>query len=129
LLFRFRQTFNEGFGGSSAVHAAALVGPALILAGEEVVENGLHFLDRFEPSATAFNTEVFIEQRAMQTLDNAVGPARPRSASPDGQRKSICLEVSGNPAPGVGQISQRNHRILTSVPHTFGRTPEAVREF
>jgi hypothetical protein len=73
LLFRFRQTFNEGFGGSSAVHAAALVGPALILAGEEVVENGLHFLDRFEPSATAFNTEVFIEQRAMQTLDNAVG--------------------------------------------------------
>jgi hypothetical protein len=73
LLFRFRQTFNEGFGGSSAVHAAALVGPALILAGEEVVENGLHFLDRFEPSASAFNTEVFIEQRAMQTLDNAVG--------------------------------------------------------
>lgn len=45
-----------------AVHAAALMRTALIVTDKEVVENGLHLVDRLEPSAPAFDAKVLVEQ-------------------------------------------------------------------
>ena len=72
LLLRLGQTFDEDDCGRSAVHAAALMRSSLIVALHVDVENGLHLLDRFEPGAPAFDTEVLVEQGAMQPLDYAV---------------------------------------------------------
>lgn len=47
--------------------------PAVIVAVEVRVENGLHLVDGLEPDAAALDAEVLVEQRAMQPLDNAVG--------------------------------------------------------
>jgi hypothetical protein len=38
-----------------------------------IIENRLHFLDRFEPGLEAFHPEVVIEERAVEALDDAVG--------------------------------------------------------
>ena len=55
LLLRFWQSLEEGLSWCSAVHAAALMRPALIVTEEEVVENGLHLVDCLEPRAPAFD--------------------------------------------------------------------------
>lgn len=68
----FGQSLDEGFRRGSAVHVAALVGAALIVSGEEVVENDLHLPDGFEPCAPPLDAEVFVEQRALEALDDAV---------------------------------------------------------
>jgi hypothetical protein len=47
----------------------------LIVAGEIVIENGLHLLDGLEPGAASFDAEVLVEERPMQPLDDAVGTA------------------------------------------------------
>lgn len=39
----------------------------------EVVENDLHLLGGFEPCAPPLDAEVFVEQRAVEALDDAVG--------------------------------------------------------
>jgi len=44
-----------------------------IVVDEIGVENGLHLGDGFEPGAAALDAEVLVEQRAVQTLDDAVG--------------------------------------------------------
>lgn len=72
LLVRFWQSVDEGDNGCAAVHAAALVRPAMIVAVQIAVENGLHFLDGLEPSAPAFDAEVLVEERTVQLLDDAV---------------------------------------------------------
>ena len=54
------------------VHAAALMRSSLIVALDVGVENRLHLLDRLEPGAPALDSEVLVEQRAMQALDDAV---------------------------------------------------------
>ena len=81
LLLRFWQAFDEGCCGCSAVHAAALMRPAVIVADEIVVENGLHLLDGLEPGAASFDAEVLVEQGAVQAFDDAV---RLRSPDPGG---------------------------------------------
>lgn len=68
----FGQSLDEGLRGRAAVHVAALVWPALIVACEEVVENGLHLLDGFEPGPASFDAEVLVEQGAVEALDDAV---------------------------------------------------------
>jgi len=70
---RFWQAFDESDYRCSAVHAAALVRPTLIVALQVAIENGLHFLDGFEPCATSLDAEVLIKQRTVQALDDAVG--------------------------------------------------------
>lgn len=77
----FGQAFDEGCGRRSSVHAAALMRPALIVADEVIVENGLHLLDGLEPGAAAFDAEVLVKQRAMQAFDDAV---RLRALDPGG---------------------------------------------
>ena len=52
---RFGLAAGKGLGCRAAVHVAALVGPALIVTREEVVENGLRLLDGFEPVATTLD--------------------------------------------------------------------------
>ena len=69
----FGEPVDEGLGRRAAVHVAALMGPALIVADEEVVENNLHLLDGFEPGSAALDAEVLVEQRAVEALDDAVG--------------------------------------------------------
>ncbi len=68
----FGQAFGEGFCGRAAFHVAALVGPSLIVSDEEVVENGLHLVDRLEPCAPSLDAEVLVEQGAVEALDDAV---------------------------------------------------------
>ena len=68
LLLRFWQPLDEGLTWCSAVHAAALMMPALIVTDKEVVENGLHLVDRLEPSAPTFDAEVLVEPGAMEAL-------------------------------------------------------------
>ena len=46
--------------------------PALIVTDKEVVENGLHLVDRLEPSAPTFDAEVLVEPGAMEALHDAV---------------------------------------------------------
>jgi hypothetical protein len=58
---------------SSPVHATPLIWSPLIIPVEIAVENRLHLLDGFEPGATALDTEVLVEKRAVQPLDNTVG--------------------------------------------------------
>ena len=43
----------------------------LIVAVHVAVEQGLHFLDGFEPRGPAFNAEVLVKQGAMQPLDGS----------------------------------------------------------
>lgn len=45
---------------------------ALFVADEDVVENGLHLLDGFEPGPASFDAEVLVEQRAVEALDEGV---------------------------------------------------------
>jgi hypothetical protein len=68
-LVRFRDAFDEGDGGYAAVHAAALMRPAVMVALYVCIENRLHLVDGVEPSATALDAEVFVEERATQPLD------------------------------------------------------------
>ena len=53
----FGQSVGEGLCWCAAVHVAALVGPALIVTCEEVIENGLHLLDRLEPCAASLDAD------------------------------------------------------------------------
>ena len=46
---------------------------ALIVAVEIGVENRLHLLDRLEPGAASFDSEMLVQQGAVQSLDDAVG--------------------------------------------------------
>lgn len=48
-------------------------GPSAIINDEILVEHGLHFLERIEPGAAAFDAEMLVKQRAVQTFDDAVG--------------------------------------------------------
>lgn len=59
--------------------------PALIVADQVVVENGLHLVDGFEPGAATLDPEVLVEQGAVQPLDDAVGlrPLHPCGAVVD----------------------------------------------
>lgn len=66
----FGQAVDEGCCGCSAVHVAALMGPALIVSDEEFVEHGLHLLDGLEPGPASLNAEVLVEQRAVEALDD-----------------------------------------------------------
>ena len=44
-----------------------------VVGDEPVVEDGLHFLDRFEPCPAAFDAEVLVKHGAVEALDDAVG--------------------------------------------------------
>ena len=66
LLLRSWQAFGEDDCGRAAIHSVALMRSALIIALHVGIENGLHLLDRLEPSAAALDAEVLIEQRAVQ---------------------------------------------------------------
>ena len=44
-----------------------------IVGDEVIVQHLLHFVNGLEPCAPAFDTEVFIEECAVEALDNAVG--------------------------------------------------------
>jgi hypothetical protein len=46
--------------------------PAVIVAIQVGIENGLHLFDGLEPGTAAFDAEVLVEQRAVQALDDAV---------------------------------------------------------
>ena len=63
----------EGAGWGGAVHAAALMGPFLVVGLEVGVEGELHLLDGLEPGPAAFDAEVLVEQRAVEALNDAVG--------------------------------------------------------
>ena len=45
----------------------------LVVSLQVCVERRLHFLDRLEPGAAAFDAEVLVEQGTVQALDDAVG--------------------------------------------------------
>lgn len=47
--------------------------PLGIVVDEVGIENRLHLLDGFEPGAPALDAEVFVEERAVQSFDDAVG--------------------------------------------------------
>lgn len=49
------------------------VRPAVIVAVEIGVENGLYLVDGLEPDTTAFDAEVLVEQRTVEVFDNAFG--------------------------------------------------------
>lgn len=55
------------------MHAATLVGALVIVDHQVVVEHALHLLDGLEPGAPALDTEVLVQERAVQALDDAVG--------------------------------------------------------
>ena len=74
LQLRIGRSFDEGDGGRSAVHDAALMRPALIVADEIIVKNDLHLLDGLEPSSAAFDMEVFLN--AVRPLDDAADTCR-----------------------------------------------------
>lgn len=69
----FGQSLDEGLCGCAAVHVAALVRAPRIVADEEVVENGLHLLDSFEPGAASLDAVVLVEHRVVEALYDAVG--------------------------------------------------------
>ena len=75
LLVWFRsagQAVEEGLQGGAAEHAAALMRPLAVVAQEEGVEGGLHLGDRLVPDGAALHAQVFVEQGAVQALDDAV---------------------------------------------------------
>ena len=53
-----------------------MVWPALIVTEEEVVDNGLHLRHRLEPGAAPLNSEVLVEQRAVDSLDDRGGSGK-----------------------------------------------------
>src|SRR5512139_2149530 len=67
------KAIEEGSVWRAAVHTAALMGPLGVVGDEVGIEGGLHLLDGLEPGAPSFDAEVFVEQGAMEALDDAVG--------------------------------------------------------
>lgn len=55
------------------VHVAALVRPPSVVSDEIVAENGLHLFDGLEPGSPPFDAEAFVEKRAVEVLDDAIG--------------------------------------------------------
>ena len=49
------------------------MGPFCIIGDKISVENDLHLVDGFEPCLATFDTEVLVEEGAMEALDDAVG--------------------------------------------------------
>lgn len=72
LLFLFADAVAEGLQRGSAVHAAALVRSAGIVADEIVVEHPLHLVDGLEPGLATLDAEVFVEQGSMEAFGDAV---------------------------------------------------------
>ena len=72
VLWRLGQAFNEGYGRAYAAHVAPLMWPALIMADEIVIENGLHVLNGFKSSLTSLDTGVLGQQRAVGGLHNSI---------------------------------------------------------
>ena len=58
------------------------MGASGVVADQIVIQHGLHFLNGFEPSPATLHSEVLVQQRAMEALDDAVGlwPLHPRRA-------------------------------------------------
>lgn len=71
----FGDAFNEDLKRRSAIHIAALLGALAVVGFHEGNQGDLHFINGFEPQATAFNAEVFVEQRAVQSFNDTVGVA------------------------------------------------------
>jgi len=76
------QAVPEGLGWCSTIHAAALMGSALIVALQVGVENSLHFLDGLEPGPAALGTEVLVCRRDRTAA---------RSTFPEGMKKLDCV--------------------------------------
>ena len=68
---------EEDFERHASVHVAALVGPFFVVGFKPAFEIALHFLDALPPGLPALDAQEFIEQRAVESLDEAValGPA------------------------------------------------------
>jgi hypothetical protein len=134
---------EEGPVRGAAVHATALMGPRGFAGDEVGVERLLHLLDSLEPGAATFDTEVLVEQGAMEALDNTVclrplharlamldmlGRQRELQHSTDvGKLKVSQLECRRNPphhtAPGKQQVGVQ----AVTPGHRRYRRPVLVR--
>jgi hypothetical protein len=117
-LLGFRDALKEGLERRSAVHAPALMGPLAIVCNHVFVEHGLHLVDGLKPCAAALDTEMLVQQRAMQALDDAVGlgPFDPGSPVGDAfqlqeQLVGMLVWAAAEFAPVVGQ-HRLDHRIV-----------------
>lgn len=96
----------------------ALMWPALIVAGQVGVENGLRLVDGLEPGATALDTEVLVEQRPVQPLDDTIGL---RSLHPCGAVGNV-LELQEQL---VGVLVGATAELPAIVGQRVGRNSEA----
>ena len=72
-MWLFWQSGGEDSDRRPAVHAASLMWASGVVGDEVIVQHLLHLVNGLEPGAPAFDTEVFVEEGAVEALDNAVG--------------------------------------------------------
>ena len=70
---RFGQVRREHGRGCAALHASALVRTFFIVVFQIDFQIGLHLVNRFVELCAALDAEVFIQQGAVESLDEAVG--------------------------------------------------------
>jgi hypothetical protein len=68
--FLLSDAVDEGLGGCSALHAAALMRPFSIVLDNILVEQGLHLVDGLEPGLAALDPKVLVELGSVR--DDAV---------------------------------------------------------
>jgi len=68
--------FLESLGGGAAVEAIALMGSLEVVVLEVAIEVGLDFLDGVVPGCSPGDSEAFVEERSVHSLNETVG-ARP----------------------------------------------------
>jgi hypothetical protein len=72
-------------GRRATAGAVAVVGPVVVVEAQEAVEGALELREMGEVAAAELHTPVLVEDRALQALDEAVGPGvGPRGASTSG---------------------------------------------
>jgi len=91
---------DEGLGRGSAVHAAALVRTPGVVGDKVGIQGDLHLLDGLEPSPAAFDADVLVVQRAVQALDDEVGPRPGDADALVGNDFLVPEQFVGMPVPG-----------------------------
>jgi len=73
----FGDTGQEGLNRRPALHHAALMRSLMVVVMQVAVEVALHLLDRLVPRGAPGHRDLFIEQGAVQSFDEAVALRAP----------------------------------------------------
>lgn len=100
--------FDEDLERRAAIHVAALMGPGLVVADKEGVQIGLHLRQILVEGPAPLDTQMLIEQRSMEALQEAV-------ALRTGHLCRAILDLLQLEEQLVGMLFGRSHLLLCGV--------------